>query len=291
MKYQFNFNAIFVLRPWKQLFVQVSDLGSLINDVPKQYAWRWPCKLPSVSHNALRGIILIIVMAAVSCCVSTTILRAQSLNSILAHARITTAPASGKFRPDNNVHPFATTNGDTNLAVRHGCVRLSDNRVICGQVWTTLKTPFRVWLANIKQYRDLDIRLIKSIRGHVLAARELRAWRFQQEGSDIKNYAQHSRPRISFAYSFTMLNGKTITGTLEAPLYVRSAGHTHDLIMYKRVEGKPGEKISAVVYVKSVTLQVTPALRRYAAGLTRHLPLIHWRHMLAGPHNPRGVAP
>ncbi|MGC8625599.1 MAG: hypothetical protein ACP5VQ_10095 [Phycisphaerae bacterium] len=232
------------------------------------------------------GIILGIAMAAVNCYAGVKVLNAQSLNSLIDHARTTTAPASGKFCPDDNVHPFASSNCNTNLAVRKGRVRLSDGRVISGEVWTTLKTPFRVWLAAIKQYRDLDIRLIKSIRVHVLAARQIRAWRFQQEGSDIKNYAHHTRPRISFAYSFTMLNGKTITGTLDAPLYVRSAGHTHDLIIYKRVEGKTGEKLSAVVYVKSVTLQVTPALRHYAASLTRHLPLIHWRQMLAAHHIP-----
>ncbi len=206
--------------------------------------------------------------------------RSQSLNSILSQAQTASAPGSGKFQPNDHIHPFAASNNNTSLAVRTGVVILSDGKTLSGRVWTTLKTPFRVWLPDIKQYRDIDIRLIKHIQVQVLAAKEIRDWRYQQEGSDIKNYSGKTRPRISFAYSFTLLNGKLITGTLDAPLYVRAAGHTANLIIYKRVEGKLGEKLSAVVYVKSVTLKVTPAIKHYAASLTRTLPLIHWRKML-----------
>ena len=207
----------------------------------------------------------------------------QSLNSILSQAQKVKAPGSGQFKPNENVHPFGTSNSTTSLAVRTGVVTLSNGKVLSGQVWTTLKTPFRVWLADIKQYRDIDIRLIKTIHVRVLKAKEIRDWRYQQEGSDIKNYSGKTRPRISFAYRFTTLHGKTITGTLDAPLFVRVGGHTFNLILYKRVEGKLGEKLSSVVYVKSVMLKVTPAIVHYAAGLTRRLPLIHWRKLLAGP--------
>ena len=206
----------------------------------------------------------------------------QSLNSILSQAQKVKAPGSGKFKPNDDVHPFGTSNGNTSLAVRNGIVTLSNGTVLSGQVWTTLKTPFRVWLGDIKQYRDIDMRLIKAIQVHVRSAKEIRDWRYQQEGSDIKNYSGKTRPRIRFAYTFTILKGKPVTGTLDAPLYVRAHGHTSNLIIYKRVEGKLGEKLSAVVYVKSVTLQVTPAILHYAAGLTRKLPIIHWRRMLAG---------
>ena len=256
MKYRFNLNGELLARPW--------GTGEVLKIARRVF--------PTILALAL------IYFGGESR------IHAQSLNSILAHARTTTAPASGKFKPDDNVHPFAASNRRTSLAVRTGRVRLSDGRTIFGQVWTTMKTPFRIWLADIKQYRDIDIRLIKKIQVHILAEKEIRNWRFQQEGSDIKNYSDQTRPRISFAYTFTLLNGNKITGTLDAPLYVRAHGHTTNLIIYKRVEGKIGEKISAVNYVKSVTLTVTPAIRHYAASLTRTLPLIHWRRMLAGGH-------
>lgn len=232
----------------------------------------------TLPHNTSFGL----AVAALLYLFLPSLVAGQSLNSILSRAQKVQAPGSGKFKPDNDVHPFSTSNGNTSLAVRNGVVTLSNGTVLAGQVWTTLKTPFRVWLADIKQYRDIDIRLIKTIHVHVLSAKEIRDWRYQQEGSDIKNYSGKTRPRISFAYTFTMLKGKPITGTLDAPLYVRAHGHTSNLIIYKRVEGKLGEKLSAVAYVKSVTLRVTPAILHYAAGLTRKLPIINWRRMLAG---------
>ncbi len=242
------------------------------------------CGRPQPPHTRSRGTHPGIAAAALLYLFVAPLAFGQSLNSILSRARTVKAPGSGMFKPDDNAHPFGTSNGNTSLAVRNGTVTLSNGTVLAGKVWTTLKTPFRVWLADIKQYRDIDIRLIKTIRVHVLAAKQIRDWRYQQEGSDIKNYSGKTRPRISFAYTFTMLKGKPITGTLDAPLYVRAHGHTSDLIIYKRVEGKLGEKLSAVVYVKSVTLQVTPAIAHYAAGLTRKLPMIHWRKMLASAH-------
>jgi hypothetical protein len=229
-----------------------------------------------ILHNWLAGMAFAAVMAS-----GLSIGQSQSLNSILSRAQTATAPGTGKFQPNDQAHPFAASNSNTSLAVRTGVVTLSDGKTLSGQIWTTLKTPFRVWRSDIKQYRDIDIRLIQRIAVQVLAAKEIRDWRYQQEGSDIKNYSGKTRPRISFAYRFTLLNGKTITGTLDAPLYVRAAGNTANLIIYKRVEGKLGEKLSAVVYVKSVTLNVTPAIQHYAASLTRTLPLIHWRKMLA----------
>lgn len=225
---------------------------------------------------------IVLTLATIITLLTAPLASGQSLNSILSQAQNAKAPGSGQFKPNENVHPFGTSNSTTSLAVRTGIVTLSNGKVLSGQVWTTLKTPFRVWLADIKQYRDIDIRLIKTIQVRVLKAKEIRDWRYQQEGSDIKNYSGKARPRISFAYRFTTLHGKAITGTLDAPLFVRVGGHTFNLILYKRVEGKLGEKLSSVVYVKSVTLKVTPSLVHYAAGLTRKLPLLHWRKLLAG---------
>ncbi len=226
---------------------------------------------------------IVLTLATILFLLTAPLASGQSLNSILSQAQNAKAPGNGQFKPNENVHPFGTSNSTTSLAVRTGIVTLSNGKVLSGQVWKTLKTPFRVWLADIKQYRDIDIRLIKTIQVRVLKAKEIRDWRYQQEGSDIKNYSGKTRPRISFAYRFTTLHGKTITGTLDAPLFVRVGGHTFNLILYKRVEGKLGEKLSSVVYVKSVMLKVTPAIVHYAAGLTRRLPLIHWRKLLAGP--------
>ena len=285
MKYQRYLNGMALLRlsiiagyqfgPWQQTSTFCSrGFSGGVQQRPAEYdaAPRRPMAIAGIVSTLATILFLLTVPSA----------SGQSLSSILSKARNAKAPGSGQFKPNENVHPFGASNSTTSLAVREGIVTLSNGKVLSGQVWTTLRTPFRVWLADIKQYRDIDIRLIKTVQVHVLKAGEIRDWRYQQEGSDIKNYSGKTRPRISFAYRFTTLRGKPVTGTLDAPLFVRVGGHTFNLILYKRVEGKLGEKLSSVVYVKSMTLKVTPALVRYAAGLTRKLPLLHWRKLLAG---------
>ena len=206
----------------------------------------------------------------------------QSLNSLLNNAQNAKSPEA-KFAPVK-ANPFAHAHEGLALGVRHGTVELSDGRVLTGKVWTTLRTPFRVWLENIKQYRDMDMRLIKSIHVKIIRANLIRQWRWQQEGSDIKVYSGLTKPRISFAYRFTMVNGKTVTGTLIAPLYVRTAHHRYNLLMYKRIEGKLGEKIGGIIYVKAVHLKVTPAIKLAAAHMTRVLPVVDWRKLMKGVH-------
>ncbi len=206
----------------------------------------------------------------------------QSLNSLLNNAQNAKSPGT-KFAPAQ-ANPFAHAHQGLALGVRRGTVELSDGRVLTGKIWTTLRTPFRVWLDPIKQYRDMDIRLIKSIHVKIIRAHLIRQWRWQQEGSDIKVYSGLTKPRISFAYRFTMLNGKTFTGTLIAPLYVRTAHHRYNLLMYKRIEGKLGERLGGIIYVKAVHLQVTPAIQQAAAHMTRILPVVDWRKLMKGVH-------
>ncbi len=221
-------------------------------------------------------------LLVLACVVACGRVNGQSLNSLLNNAQNAKSPGT-KFAPAQ-ANPFAHAHEGLALGVRQGTVELSDGRVLTGKIWTTLRTPFRVWLDNIKQYRDMDIRLIKSIHVKIIRAHLIRQWRWQQEGSDIKVYSGLTKPRISFAYRFTMVNGKTVTGTLIAPLYVRTAHHRYNLLMYKRIEGKLGEKLGGIVYVKAVHLKVTPAIQQAAAHMTRVLPVVNWRKLIKGVH-------
>ena len=234
-----------------------------------------------VGRLALKGPGTILICGLLLAIPGTTA-RGQSLNSLLQNAKTAKSPGA-TFAP-HKADPFAQSHQSLALGIRLGTVELSNGRVLKGKIWTTLRTPFRVWLTDIKQYRDLDIRLIKSIHAKILRAHLIRQWRWQQEGSDIKVYSGKAKPRITFAYTFHMLNGKSITGTLIAPLYVRTARHRHNLLMYKRIEGKLGEKISGIIYVKRVHLVVTPAIRHAAARMTRTLPSVNWRKMIKGVH-------
>ena len=206
---------------------------------------------------------------------------AQSLREVLSHARPTTAP-TGRLSPRTDVHPLATAHPGAAWTQRRGVVQLSNGRILRGRIWTTPDRPFRVWLAGIKQYRDIPMSLVQTIQVQVRSARMIRQWRWRQEGSDIKLYSGKTKPRFRYAYQFTLIRGQPITGTLEAPLFVQVGARRYNLILYKHLEGHWGQKLAAVVYVRQVWLAVTPQLRKAAAELSRRLPLLSWRKMLAG---------
>ncbi len=203
----------------------------------------------------------------------------QSLQSLLNHAQTTTAPAS-KFAPKPNIHPFAINSAGA-AAVRTGTVQMSTGKILRGRIWTTQQTPFRVWLKSLKQYRDVDIRLVKEIIGTIRYANQIRQYKFQQMGSDIKLYTGHTRPRIGYQFTFKLINGKSITGTVIAPIYIRTDdGKQYFYLLKKRIEGKLGQKASSIPYIKRIRFKVTPAYRHYAWKVTRHLPLVNWRRLL-----------
>jgi hypothetical protein len=203
----------------------------------------------------------------------------QSLQSLLNHAPTTTAPAV-KFAPKANLHPFAAGSKGM-FAIRIGTVELSTGQILRGQIWTTQQTPFRVWLKKLKQYRDIDIRLVREIVGSIRYSKQIRQYKFQQMGSDIKLYTGRTRPRIGYRFTFKLIDGRQITGTVIAPIYIRTAdGRNYFYLLKKRIEGKLGQKASSIAYIRQIRFQVTPAERRYAKMVTRQLPLLNWRHLL-----------
>ena len=207
----------------------------------------------------------------------------QSLQSLLNNAPVTTAPAS-KFAPKPHLHPFAKKAVGAS-AVRTGWMKLSTGQILRGNIWTTRQTPFRVWLKGIKQYRDIDIRLVREITGKIRYARQIHQYKFQQMGSNIKLYTGRTRPRIGYQFTFHLINGKIIIGTVIAPIYLRTPeGKQYFYLLKKRIEGKLGQRAASIPYIKIIHFTVTPAYRRYAKTVTRRLPLVNWRQLSAAPH-------
>ncbi len=102
----------------------------------------------------------------------------------------------------------------------------------------------------------------------------VRQWRWLQEGSDRKVYSGKGYPLMSLQYTFTLVGGKTVTGTVVAPLYVAKKGRRHLFVLWKHKRGKLGQGLSALVFVRNVKLKVTPAVIAVNKKLTTHLPLL-----------------
>jgi len=63
-----------------------------------------------------------------------------------------------------------------------------------------------------------------------------------------------SYPARMLAYRFTLIDGSTIDGTAQQPIYVRDGEQVHRLILHERQKGPIGATLESLLYVRSVRL-------------------------------------
>jgi hypothetical protein len=136
---------------------------------------------------------------------------------------------------------------------RHGTITLSDGTIISGVIATTAGKPLRTWDPQANDYRDMPMRLIKSIKAQVLWERDEPEWRFEESGSDIKINTGKTYPARETSYEITSADGKNVTGGIVAPLYLRDdRGEEKTYILHKRDKGNVGQTLKELVYVADV---------------------------------------
>lgn len=199
--------------------------------------------------------------------------QADVLGNLLKNAPVIKGP--GAVKPPAKMpvsNPFGITRYPKRARI--GVVTLSNGKKIVGHIWTTTHTPFRIWRAGIKQYRDIGLMQVQSMVATVRYKKLVRQWRWLQEGSDRKVYSGKGYPLMSLQYTFTLVGGKQVTGTVVAPLYVVGKGKNHLFVLWKHKRGKLGQGIAALVYVRHVRLNVTAAVKAFNSKLTTRLPLL-----------------
>jgi len=138
---------------------------------------------------------------------------------------------------------------------RAGVITLSDGEKVKGRLATTLDQPIRVYDPERKEYRDVPWPTIKSIEAKVLWERDEREWAFRESGSDIKVYSGKTYPARETAYTVTLADGKTVTGSIAAPIYLETAKDPKTFILHKRAKGDVGQTLKQLVYVARVELE------------------------------------
>lgn len=181
-------------------------------------------------------------------------------NDFKAGAKPATAPASA---PDPAIKP--ATNPLQGIKPRvpdsaqKGVILLSDGTRLEGKIWSTLDTPYRVWIEENKNYKDIDLAMVKQIEVRVLAETMEEDWRWLKEGSDQKVYSGKKYPRVALAYKFTLTNGQSLEGTVLGLIYLDDAAKTRTLTLYKEYRGTLDETLKDLVYIKSIQLDPAPA--------------------------------
>jgi hypothetical protein len=205
----------------------------------------------------------------------------DDMSDLLQGAKsVTTAPAEVTGPATQPVvgmtDALGTMKGKVPAGAREGTVTLNNGGVLKGEIWTTLETPFRVWVEERKAYEDVDLSLVKGVEVKVAAQSLEEDWRWLKEGSDQKVYSGKKYPLVELGYVFTLVNGQTVEGGVVAPVYVvEENGKRHSLALYKKYKGKLDETMGDVAYIKSIELKEEAAEGNVGAPASGKLPLIY----------------
>lgn len=165
----------------------------------------------------------------------------------------TTAPSTQSTQPASQPSSPFSARGQADA--RTGQITLSDGRAIRGSITTTPEKPLRVWDEADKDYRDVPLDLVKSMRAVVKWERDEKEWQFKESGSDVKIYTGKTYPARELTYRVTLVNGQTVAGGIVAPLYVIDGDQRLMFVLNKRQKGEVGQKLKDLAYIKSVNFE------------------------------------
>jgi hypothetical protein len=195
----------------------------------------------------------------------------QSAKPAASAPAAVTSPDAPEFKPTSDA--LGTLQNKPPAGARLGTISLNNSIQLEGRIWTTLDTPFRLWIEETKTYRDLDLSLVQSIEVHVISETMEDDWRWLKEGSDQKVYSGKKYPNVELAYCFTLLNGQVMEGTVVAPIYFADGAKSRTLALYKHYQGKLDETLKDVVYITAISLN-SPSPTMPATPATTKLPLL-----------------
>jgi hypothetical protein len=135
-----------------------------------------------------------------------------------------------------------------------GVVILSDGRKLPGYIWTPAGKEWRVYERASRQYRDIPFDVIRQIDAIVEWERMEDDWRWKEGGSDVKVLTGHKYPNRKTYFSFTLVDDRKVIGDIAQMAYVELAGHATQVTLHKRHEGRIGQTLADIPYVKQMIL-------------------------------------
>jgi hypothetical protein len=152
------------------------------------------------------------------------------------------------------INPFGGAAADRDDAVP-GYVELSDGSVHPGQVYLTRETKLKIFDEPEKKFRDVPLRVVKTIDCAVLKEWVEREWRFKENANDEKVYTGRNYPSREYVHTITLDDGRSVRGPLQAIVYVQPEGRKAErYLLHKRDKGEVGTGLEALTYVRSVRL-------------------------------------
>ena len=122
-------------------------------------------------------------------------------------------------------------------------------------MYLTRDTRLKVYDQALKRQREVPLNRIKEIACEVDREWMEKEWRFRENANDRKVYTGRQYPARVYIHTITLADGRKIRGPLSGIVYVQQQGKApRRFLLHKRQKGSMGEKLKALVYVRSVQL-------------------------------------
>ncbi len=137
---------------------------------------------------------------------------------------------------------------------RTGTITLSDGSKLVGEIATTADRPLRVYDDQAKQYVDVPIDDVVSIKASVVWERDEQEYQFKTSGSDEKVYSGKTYPARELRYTITTTDSGKVSGEIAAPIYLKKDDSRQTFILHKRDKGEVGQTLKQLVFVQSIEM-------------------------------------
>ena len=159
------------------------------------------------------------------------------------------------------------------LAWRDAEVVLSDGRTVAGQI---ALVNDQLIIHNEAQQKNYTVRLAEMKQFETLLEKESmeKKWFFKEDGRDEKIYTGEVYPVRCFNARVTFGDGRALEGRIISTAALLKVGDAapERLILTRQMEGKVGEKLDDLVYVKRIALKGEAAGVLGSIGGTVRLP-------------------
>lgn len=163
--------------------------------------------------------------------------------------------AGGEGEDPPRIDPFSPTTIPRDDTIG-GELRLSDGTIHAGDIFLPRDVRLKIRDLSKQQVREIPLSAVQRIECRIEREWQEKEWRFVENADQRKVYTGRSYPVRQYTHTITLHNGRSITGPLSAVVYVRNDGaqEPHKFLLHKRQKGELGQKLSDLVYVRSIVL-------------------------------------
>jgi hypothetical protein len=164
------------------------------------------------------------------------------------------------------INPFKTPSVERDDAVP-GYIELSDGSIHPGQIYLTRDKRLKISDEELQRQREIPLSAVKQIDCTVKKEWLEKEWKFKALAQDEKMFTGRSYPTREYVHTITLNDGRTISGSLSAIVYIQPRddytpssetstpeAKAEQFILNKRNKGEIGQDLQSLVYVKSIKL-------------------------------------